>query len=490
MAHARSILDIPLELAHEICELLSPQDIMEARFLSKAFAAAGFKQLITRHQVFELIPESVARLETIAKVPACSELVRSLTYDTDGLDELVHYVPRLPGSDFSPFSRRRVGEDEEDRDTARWAAATHQYKHEHCGLDSRAVIREFQNELAESTVESRNVYKRVLQQFPNLDAICLFSARAGVIRTHRSNTSTSSTVVRDSAQRRVFHPGADQLEDVLCVAATNVARLSSLTAFPVPWVFFQRFARMDPIKHDTAREVGLALQWLKTLSLVIEICNFSNLSADEDHKTLAQFLDKTNRLEELVLRFTFIGMSSRSMPDTFDLHTSLHGFEWPCLRILHLDNATIEPNSFLDFIQAHATTLKDLSLTTMTLSSGNWAEILDKINAATNLSHLRINRSLSSFDPTRHTLLHATVRADGKITMNIPQECHQDFIAHIELFAPGYSLGQILTRQGDPQADLNFKCLTWWNNHRSFDGLYGRCKARRVAKIPVLHLRR
>ena len=399
---------IPIELVHQVCQLLRFRELLVVRFISPEFAAVALTHLMSTVS-FVLAPISIQRLENLSKHPVCSKLVKTVEYemsilrDFTDIDEAFRYFEPsadvregLASMDIKSPSRETVADV--------WA--------------SYESVRNYQRSLRNPN-KRRRILRPILACFPNLRS--LRCVKKGVSRSSNS----AFGILRSShfPTCRVGEAfGAEQLEDVLRIAAQNhllviqfqptskheistrsqvgshvQARLTSLTVQTVQWPFLVKLSKSE----NMMQSCEIALQHLLILDLRVPLVNadmndmrFPPWQAPIQGKikrgdALHTFLALAPKLTSLFLNFKpdfGCNLSNREI-----LHTCCLGatellithaiglLTWSNLRHLYLGRIKMTSEELLQTLERHAGTLKSLHLEWVFLLSGSCRHVVNEI---------------------------------------------------------------------------------------------------------------
>ena len=145
-----------------------------------------------------------------------------------------------------------------------------------------------------------------------------------------------------------------------------------------------------PSREDDLGTLTAAVQRLKHFKLSPErpaVALLSGTVAAEmeyPNRYLRAVLD-TNNLETIFMNFSFLWQLDAE-PSAFTLGSLITFRQWPKLRHLNLSKASLHFEELKKFVESMPTQLYLLSLYSMDLLSGTWAEALDVLRNTTKLA--------------------------------------------------------------------------------------------------------
>ncbi|KAF6227549.1 hypothetical protein HO173_012188 [Letharia columbiana] len=382
----RNINHLPSELLHMICVYLEPRDIATIRVLDRIIAEVGLQYLVSQIHLIPK-PDSFDRLLAVAEHPLASRYVNSLFYEADLLRSFRH-----PQEDRELWEKSLVGPShasplEEVQDPHFASACGHLPKRYNRGTSAvvlshqqhytkRELQRAYQtyrsyraeqHRLNESAAYEEAMV-RAMKRLPHLTSI-LISCERGNTNHFRAAFEAGLCEDVTSDPRMADQICASQLSLLLSAADKAGLQIKKLVCGSLGQIFLScSLERLDAMQRS--------IQSLHNLHLFFSHIpvGFDSNAASNPHGSSSaradnmQFAMSAPNLETLSIRFD----KDRAL-DPPDLKHLVSDFHWSYLASATFAKMSTGSEILVGFCDRHAGTLKDLSLTDISLYSGRWA---------------------------------------------------------------------------------------------------------------------
>ena len=433
MKQLSRIESLPVELIHEIYKYLDgenslagPDGKYSLRLSSPILARVGLEHVM-REISFVEVPRSMSRLEAISKDETINHLVQTLVYEMDvpnALDTIDQwhviarhpdypsewptpnqvYHERLPRPTVSRFKRTIP----ESIANEAWKLYETYKSHYRAAWEDR---RQTKHREAFRVLEFEKRLAEIMARFPKLKHIHCLKDSTDTRYENPSAKHHFGPLLLEPANDDLTHPvfGAWQLEAILVAMAQSQAAITFLSHSCLSWAFFGRglvFAN---------EALQAPLKGLEDLMLFIRLDDgvesrgyprrFEDIRIAPylANGAIQKFLSLMPNLKDLRLRFRHkklmvlegVQVEYLGIP----LPHVMGSMEWPRLKVLYLSWVKFPSEYFLQLLQRHAATLKDLFLKDVHVIDTTWASMFDQIPRAVKLDNLHLEGKFESSDP-------------------------------------------------------------------------------------------
>lgn len=343
-------------------------------------------------------------MRQISRHPIVSQTIRSLFYEAEviqrcrtfytwekGIDNptaLANLAATRPRNRKSPAFLRRWREQQDlprprcsVKELDRAYANYSQY-----AADQQIIIRNDHNS---------DLIQDAFSKFPNLDTIHMVR--------EREMFDCSRYLVREfEAGLRIPHDkqlsqmacGVSQLLSLLLGVVSIGRKLRRVTCDQVHWTFFTQ-------GREVLAETHLAVEHLNFLRLRIATCHRGIHSRGDDtmcanlqHGSLRDFIAAAPHLKDLNIG---VHPVYRHLPP-ISLADAVGTRHWQYLKRVTFAYLSTREEELLDFCDSHAKNLVHLSIIGLTLTSGCWQRVFQRIRKTLRLRSVEVSGLLSSYD--------------------------------------------------------------------------------------------
>ena len=392
--------NLPSELLHMVCTHLKPTEVANLRLASKVVAPIGLQYLVPEVHLV-IAEDSFQQLAAIARHPVVSKYVTSLYYEADILEVLNEeewehdvrspdYVERLQkGPRYMLRSHR--GDIARARDVPR---------HYYTKQQLKEAFRKYQGfcEYQRRGDQFDRKIASAMRKFPNLKEL----------------TMSTQVWPHNQAFKNPFTPGyCDKFQEdvgdwpislvpmrsLLLGAYCADLKIERLNCKQVNW-------RILAGKIKTFEDIKRSVRHLRELSITFS----TGLEEEEDQWGFLQiekcevFLQQSGRLKEFVtsapdlekLEICF-EVSEQLMPIYPTAFQHVVGdFYWPALKVVKFEMIGATQDHLVGFFERHASTIKDLCMGYIFLSSGLWLSVFERMRLVLKLDRVDVSGTLES----------------------------------------------------------------------------------------------
>ena len=425
-------LATPPEIKALIYSYLSSREVRTARLVNRGFATDLAGSVFKDGFVIRPDRDDRWRLENVCRRPWLAVGVKAveifagdlqLQLLQSGIDDEVEVRRLLAEADSDSDDDSLMGQvlavddnsDEDDAFLSQGASMGGYYSDEEEYSSNYAEMRElFMRDLE---VEQSIGYKGLgnfLQRLPNLKEVKVTSikfpfSRKGVWLEELWPLVLSEFRDQPGMENTMSHQNSrvatERYKDVL--SATGSGMIEKLVLDLMPMSTFSHFANFIPNSVHSYEEAEVAAKksreeerMAKAVRNVrdLRLCFMSSSTTDLNHSSASKWLGSMQQLQILDLTWDMVHMNSESHPRP---HSFLK-IRWPRLQSLRLKRTWFETQDLLHFLQAHASTLRNLHL------SENALNMLKISSFRKFLDSLKSGLKLEKFE----LLIHSSGRAD------------------------------------------------------------------------------
>ena len=373
---------LPAELIHMVFTYLEPTEAALFRWAGRVVAEIGLQYLApTVH--LKLNEESYDRLLAIAEHPVVSKYVVKLEYETTGLqvinreefDRRIRSIMRKPRRhEFEPPGpptsarawRSHARQSVRDipllghRRTS-WLLNQAWSMYEACHAGQKKV--EQANFFREKTAEA-------MKQFQNLKSIS--TSTYGLYERYLAGVKEVLPACYFAHSAVPSASIVDATSPILMAAESAGLHVENFCCQPFSWWHFFTLNKRD------RAALKRSMLHLKTMS--IELANEPGMGT---FRQMAHMIQAERHVRDLISSapdLEYLGVTSSD--DLATLDEIIGESYWSSLKAVSLKSLISEPDYLVDFCERHAHTLKDLSLTGMSLYQGSWDVTFHRIRRA------------------------------------------------------------------------------------------------------------
>ncbi|KAL8780224.1 MAG: hypothetical protein Q9213_006569 [Squamulea squamosa] len=410
---------LPVEIISEICENVSEVDIPSLRLTSRLLAEVATPFLLDEiHLVFK--PDSFQRLLEISRHPVISRAVTSLLYE---IDSLATFETRSDWEDrvFEPsylellqrWPKRNACEEEqqdalqrekEQRKDRCYGNRKERYQEDDLakGWDSYSVMYTEQELLRRNGHGFEDMYS-AFRALPNLGSITMSEGCTIVTRTKYLDKTFSASLQRLGSQHDT---GIPQARALLLSAARAGLSLHEVQLGYVDWQFLQAdeadFLEMkNALKSVTTFEVHISTgcnEVTDEIGITIPECSEYLKSHRFWH-----LIKDTPLLEDLTIAFDWFEPTCPAQLDWL-----IGSSRWEHLATVAFECIDTDELSCIAFFRRHQDTLREVSLDTIRLITGEWPAVLEEMHDALSLTSAQVTGRLLGDDPPQEWYLDPT----------------------------------------------------------------------------------
>lgn len=412
---------LPPEIAEKVCTELETPDITSLRRVSKFWMTVATPWFLPRvHLIFK--PDSFRRLVDISKHRVIRHNVTSLFYEADALRtyqsrkeweaDLHETIPSPlrddpailpPGA--TERERRAHGRDLAKR--ANPPKHTEQYLRQ-----AYAEYERLYNEQNDLRLENYGaaVIADAMSRFPKLSNIRM-SLGHGLAPPSDYSLRTYAPTLQE-AYGDDYHDvpsGVAQMQSLLLGADLAQLQLTHLEIGEVDWKFLWEPA-------DTLKSMKKSLKCLRSLALKMSLGTVDCEEGIEqeipecreylENYQLYDFLIAAPGLEGLRVGFNYYDPYGPS-----ELKYIAGSFTWSSLRNVTFEYFDTTEEDWVAFFVRHSPTLRKVAIDTITLLSGTWVVVLERMSEVLNLESAYFRECLISDDPRQQWYLDGWLRS-------------------------------------------------------------------------------
>ncbi len=389
--------NLPSELLYMVCTHLKPTEVANLRLASKVIAPIGLQFLVPEVHLV-IAEDSFQQLAAIARHPVISKYVTSLYYEADILEILNEeeweqdvrspdYIKRLrEGPRYMLRSHR--GDVAHARDVPR---------HHYTKQQLKEAFRKYQG-FCQYQGRGDQFDRKVasaMRNFPNLKELIM---SAQVWQHSQAFENTFAPGYCNTCREDVgdWPIGLVQMRSLLLGAYRADLKIERLSCTQVNW-------RILTLKNKAFEDMKRSVRHLRELSITFS----TGLEEEEDEWGFLQiekcdvYLQQSGRLKEFVtsapdlenLEICF--ESNEPIYPTAFQHV-VGDFYWPALKVVKFEMIGATQDHLIGFFERHASTLKDLCMGNIFLSSGRWWSVFERMRLVLKLDCVDLSGALES----------------------------------------------------------------------------------------------
>ncbi len=389
--------NLPSELLHKVCTHLKPTEVANLRLASKVVAPIGLEYLVPEVHLV-IAEDSFQQLAAIARHPVVSKYVTSLYYEADILEILNEedWEQNVQSPDY--IKRLREGPRYMLRShRGDVAHARHVPRHHYTRQQLKEAFRKYQG-FCEYQGRGDQFDRKVasaMRNFPNLKELKM-SAQAWRHNQAFENTFAPGYCTKCREDVVDWPTGLVQMRSLLLGACRADLKIERLSCKQVNW-------RILTLENETFEDMKRSVRHLRELSIAFS----TGVEVEEDELGFLQiekcevYLQQSGRLKEFVT----------SAPDLenleifFDPNESIYptafqhvvgDFYWPALKVVKLEMIGATQDHLVGFFERHASTIKDLCMGYIFLSSGRWWSLFERMRLVLKLDCVDLPGALES----------------------------------------------------------------------------------------------
>ncbi|MCJ1246277.1 hypothetical protein MMC30_003483 [Trapelia coarctata] len=366
---------LPVEIIDNICAVHLPEeDLLNFRLVCRAFATIGIRHFLPEVSV-AFLPQTFVRLKAISEHPVISQYIKSIVYQVDVLPkirsfrEYKHYGPLSVPAGLPSLLRPYVSQGVDARTSRRHRREMLKTVDERLqefnkiAMEGWKCYRDLfrQQETLLSSDTPMKVLGSTLTKFPRLKKLEV-QARESASCSMPENPFRRSLVALDTPTASSVPCGVQPLRDLLMSAFTAKTKLQSLCAGYVSFKFFD-------FNEELFDRTKTTLRHLHTLDMeVFSTDDRLPIAEDDENSEACDRLFDSCRFQDFLA----------AAPDLREIHLI---FDWPVpmgsvfgdhrwqfLRRLELRSIETQEDVLLAFFKRHAPTLRELTLSDVTLT--------------------------------------------------------------------------------------------------------------------------
>ncbi|RYP79094.1 hypothetical protein DL771_000072 [Monosporascus sp. 5C6A] len=358
--------NIPPEILHIVCSLLSIDDIINFRLVSKTFADIGAAYMLPE-VTFYMHEEELKRLRDISLHPIFSRHVFSLTYFAQALDS-----PKFSFREFVIDYKQEMKWNRKKKVLSPTQLLAEYKKYEEA-VDKQDVIMRTQADVA--------LLKEVMPRFPNLEQVTMSSDAMFYEGIYVARRPKPFDKIQRGNNRCGLDPeGVRPLEAILSANADVKCDLKRLRAGTMDWKFFKRsageLARLfKPLSNLTRIELMITVDGMnETTDEADVIARCRRVLSKGALRTIFRLMPQ---LESLCIEL--LSWDGGDLDRGASLrHIIEPGFHWPSLRELLIGGVDCDRQELMAVLELHKETLRNLCLRNVSLKSTSWKKLLPK----------------------------------------------------------------------------------------------------------------
>lgn len=357
------------ELLHMIFQHLKPTEAASLRLVSSDFAQIGFHYL-TSDVALIVKEDSFDRLLAISEHPILSRPVTALYYDTDLLRILgkPEWVDQLRTS--SPCLVLR---------------ASYQSYQGYC-VTQRHIINS--NFYADKMTAA-------LKGFPNLKTLKISCGGEGYGNTRNFNRAfgVHCLVYHETLKRELPQSsrGVGQIRALFQIVDQVGLQIETFECGTVSWkILRQRAVDFAAMKRVMRGVRDLNLSFSTNTDLDYGLRKASSESPNES----AEYITQSGRVIDLVtsaaeLKSLVVGFDNREL---YIFDNTVGNFRWLSLVKVSFFGFSASEDDLIQFVERHASTLKDMSMANMNIHQGTWESFVGSMCKKVMLDRFRLAR--------------------------------------------------------------------------------------------------
>ncbi|KAI4153923.1 MAG: hypothetical protein L6R39_001480 [Caloplaca ligustica] len=445
--HECHLVRLPPEILNAICDLLQERDMPALRVQCRYLCDIATSHIL--HSVhLRLKKTSISSLLELSKHPILSHNVQTLLYEPNFLEKQtrdawekeislmnLHRMKALPPTPKESasererrFYQRAIRKVLNERQTP--------YTQEELDL-AWSIYRRYlqeQDELIERDYASEDIYEAI-KGFPDLTGVHINHGWGLWMSDVGERAYEDALCEAGSAHTDCEFAGLQQTLSLLRTLSKAEKRLLSLRIGTLNWRFFEEF-EADKEFFGMMKEIVLSLQDIKLF-----ITTWSDMDDEEDETNeivecraylgngmLGRLLAEAPGLRKLSIAFD---ANEHFCPMDFQ-HLALDT-RWPHLHTVKLESIDTPERDWIAFFERHATTIKHLSIKSIRLEEGEWADVLERMQRLLDLEEANFGQSLLGDNPNQMWYLdpigHAS-STDDSVQSNRTRWALEGFMVH------------------------------------------------------------
>lgn len=484
----RKIIHLAPELIHMICHYLGPMDIAGIRTLNRTIAAVGLQHLVSQIHLIPK-PDSFDKLLAVAEHPLARQYVTSIFYEAELLKargkqaaDWFHWEKGIVGPDYAapleeindPYFDSAC-----DRLPKRYVqfalavARNHHHQHHYADQELHQAYETHRKIWMEQRcVNALAIYQermvKAMKMLPNLRSIFI-SRERGSTKYYRSFYAAGLSDDVTSPPTDADRLCASQLSLLLSAADEADVQITHLICGSLGQLF------MD---HSLGRSCAMkrSIRYLQSLHLFFthiptkfELHPKKNPNGSDAAGTDSlRFATSAPNLKILSIRFE----NEKRPIDPPDLKHIVLDFQWSCLASATFSHMTTNAETLTGFCDRHFGTLRDFSLTDITLRGDQGTSVLHKMRQVLALNNMTFDGRIRDVEHCWNFERGGLVRMKDYLERYIVNSDSTQTPAALELLIAKYKEYNSKAQGESKEAGLGHATVAQSKGKLTYDGIH------------------